>query len=187
MRRSCVQKYPQRSLLNIYSLGNLSSSAVLELNMADPEAGNTTCSSDQLLCQDNLNFPPTLYCLIVTDNYTCAAYQGCFQCPQLKANPDIAGIGASAPNPTIHIKLSRLKVIASFIISAGLTLVFSIAYLLSSTIGSGYFAPYSPPLFSAAIVLCFSCNGISSSASPMALLLAFCHPFYVYIEALVLY
>ena len=98
--------------------------------MADPEAGNTTCSSDQLLCQDNLNFPPTLYCLIVTDNYTCAAYRDCFQCPQLKANPDIAGIGASAPNPTIHIKLSRFKVIASFIISAGLTLIFSIAYLL---------------------------------------------------------
>lgn len=99
--------------------------------MADAEAGNTTCSSDQLLCQDNLNFPPTLYCLTVTDNYTCAVCRDCFQqCPQLKANPDIAGIGASTPNPKIHIKLSKVKVIASFIISAGLTLIFSTAYLL---------------------------------------------------------
>ena len=70
--------------------------------------------------------------------------------------------------------------------------------VVSSTIGSGYFAPYYPmtnhPRFQlqlyidlAAIVLCFSCNGILLLASPMALLLAFCHPFYVYIEALVLY
>ena len=69
---------------------------------------------------------------------------------------------------------------------------------VSSTISSGYFAPYYPmtnhPCFqlqlyidSAAIVLCFSCNGISSSASPTALPSAFCHPFHVYIEALVPY
>ena len=69
---------------------------------------------------------------------------------------------------------------------------------MSSTIGSGYFAPYYPitnhPCFqlqlyidSAAIVLCFSCNGIPSLASPTALPSAFCHPFHVYIEALVPY
>ena len=65
-------------------------------------------------------------------------------------------------------------------------------------INFGYFAPYYPitnhPCFqlqlyidSAAIVLCFSCNGILLLASPTALLLAFCHPFHVYIEALVPY
>ncbi|OCL08074.1 hypothetical protein AOQ84DRAFT_407616 [Glonium stellatum] len=83
--------------------------------MADAEAGNTTCLSNQLLCQDNAKSPPTLYCLTVTDTYTCSVYRDCFQqCQQLKANPDIAGKG----------------VIISFIITAGLTLVFSTAYLL---------------------------------------------------------
>ena len=67
-----------------------------------------------------------------------------------------------------------------------------------STINSSYFTPYYPitnhsrfqlQLYvdSAAIVLCFSCNGISSSALPTALPSAFCHPFHVYIEALVPY
>src|SRR6266568_4444246 len=73
---------------------------------------------------------------------------------------------------------------------------------VSSTIGSGYFAPYYPTTHhpcstlvfsfnctlvqlllytsSAAIVHQFSCNGTSSSS-------AFCHPFHVYIEGLVPY
>ena len=65
-------------------------------------------------------------------------------------------------------------------------------------INSNYFAPYYPminhPRFqlqlyidSAAIILYFSYNGISSLASPTALLSAFYHPFHIYIEALVPY
>ena len=100
-------------------------------------------------------------------------------------------LSASIPYP-------YLLAIAAYSFSISAMVISIRVGVMSSTIGSGYFAPYYPitnhPRFqlqlyvdSAAIVLCFSCNGISSSASPTALLLAFCHPLHIYIEALVLY
>ncbi|PVH84507.1 hypothetical protein DL98DRAFT_611259, partial [Cadophora sp. DSE1049] len=72
-----------------------------------------TCSGSQLRCYDVSVSPRSPFCLDVAD-FNCYWYQHCLDCPNLSADPDIAGKG----------------VIGAFIATAGLTLFGTMAFLL---------------------------------------------------------
>ncbi|KAH7356763.1 hypothetical protein BKA65DRAFT_214413 [Rhexocercosporidium sp. MPI-PUGE-AT-0058] len=71
---------------------------------------SSTCSTTQLRCYDDSY---RLFCIEAAD-FDCSWYDRGCACPALRANPDIAGKG----------------VIAAFIITASLTLIGTVAYLL---------------------------------------------------------